>query len=190
MFVTVSEIVNIIQILDLKQTSAPDKISHKVLQIAPEKIVEPLQIIFSKPLRQGKYLSRWTIAHVIAIIKKGDASLLSNYRPISLIGCIDKIMERVVYKNVYDYLVRNKLIYEYQSGFPPKHSTIHQLLELYNSILNSLEKKEFNCFLLCDFSKAFDKVWHRGLIHKINYYSIKGPLIKWFENYLYQRKDT
>jgi hypothetical protein len=161
-----------------------------MLQIAPEKIVEPLQIIFSKLLRQGKYLSSWTIAHVIAIIKKSDASSLSNYRPISLIGCIGKIMERVVYKNVYDYLVRNKLIYEYQSGFPPKHSTIHQLLELYNSILNSLEKKEFNCFLLCDFSKAFDKVWHRGLIHKINYYSIKGPLIKWFENYLYQRKDT
>ena len=106
--------------------------------------------------------------------------MLSNYRPISLIGCIGKIMERVVYKNVYDYLARNKHIYEYQSGFTPKHSTIHQLLELYNSIFNSLEKKEFGCFLLCDFSKAFDKVWHGGLIHKMNYYSIKGPLIKWF----------
>jgi hypothetical protein len=51
---------------------------------------------------------------------------------------------KVVYKNVYNYLVRNKLIYEYQSGFLPKHSTIYQLLELYNSILNSLEKKEFS----------------------------------------------
>ena len=98
-------------------------------------------------------------------------------------------MERVVYKNVYNYLVRNKLIYEYQSGFLPKHSTIHQLLELHNSILNSLEKKEFSCFLFCDFSKTFDKVWHRGLIHKMNSYGIKGPLIKWFENYLYQRKQ-
>ena len=71
------------------------------------------------------------------MFKKGDASLPSNYRPISLISCVGKIMERVVYKNVYNYLVRNKLIYEYL----PKHSTIHQLLELYNSILNSLEKK-------------------------------------------------
>ena len=83
----------------------------------------------------------WKIAHVITILKKGDASLSSNYRPISLISCVGKIMERVVYKNVYNYLGRNKLIYEYQSGFLPKHSTIHQLLELYNSILNSLEKK-------------------------------------------------
>ena len=188
-FVTASEIVDFIQILDLKKASGPDKISHKMLKIAPEKIAEPLQIIFSKSLRQGKYPSSWKIAHVIAIYKKGDASLPSNYRPISLISCVGKIMERVVYTNVYNYLVRNKLIYEYQSGFLPKHSTIHQLLELYNSILNSLEKKEFSCFLFCDFSKAFDKVWHRGLIHKMNSYGMKGPLIKWFENYLYQRKQ-
>jgi hypothetical protein len=63
------------------------------------------------------------------------------------------------------------------------------LLELYNSILNSLEKKEFRCFLFCDFSKAFDKDWHMGLIHKMNSYGMKGPLIKWFENYLFQRKQ-
>jgi hypothetical protein len=52
------------------------------------------------------------------------------------------------------------------------------------------KKKEFSCFLFCDFSKAFDKVWHRGLIHKMNSYGIKGPFIKWFENYLYQRKQN
>ena len=111
-----------------------------MLKITPEKIAEPLQIIFNKSL-QGKYPLSWKIAHVIAILKKGDASLPANYRTISLISCVGKIMERVIYKNVYNYLVRNKLIYEYQSGFLPKHSTIHQLLELYNSILNSLEKK-------------------------------------------------
>jgi hypothetical protein len=110
-----------------------------MLKIAPEKIAEPLQIIFSKSLRQGKYPSSWKIAHVIAILKKGDASLPSNYPPMSLISCVGKIMERVVYTNAYNYLVRNKLIYEYQSGFLPKHSTIHQLSELYNYILNSLE---------------------------------------------------
>ena len=88
-----------------------------MLKIAPEKIAEPLQIIFNKSLRQGKHPSSWTIAHVVAILGKGDASLPSNYRPISLISCACKIMERVVYKHVDDYLVRSKLIYEYQSGF-------------------------------------------------------------------------
>ena len=98
-------------------------------------------------------------------------------------------MERVIYKHVYNHLVRNKLIYEYQSGFLPKHSTVHQLLELYNSILNSLENKEFSCFIFCDFSKAFDKVWHRGLLLKLNSYGIKGNLLNWFENYLHERKQ-
>ena len=125
---------------------------------------------------------------MIAILRKGDASLPSNYCRISLISCVGKIMERVVYKNVYNYLVRNKLIYEYQSGFLPKHSTIHQLLELYNSILNS-RGKQISWVFFCDFSKAFDKIWHRGLIHKMNYYGINGPLIKWFGNYVYQRKQ-
>jgi hypothetical protein len=151
--VTASEIVDFIQILDLKKASGPDKISHKMLKITPEKIAEPLQIIFSKSLRQGKYPSSWKIAHVIVIFKKGDASLSSNYRPISLISCVGKVMERVVYKTVYNYLVRNKLIYEYQSGFLPKHSTIHQLLELYNSILNSLEKKNLVIFYSVTFPK-------------------------------------
>ena len=68
-FVTASEIVDI-QILDLKKASGPDKISHEMLKIAPEKIAEPLQIIFNKSLRQGKYSSSWKIAHVIAILKK------------------------------------------------------------------------------------------------------------------------
>jgi hypothetical protein len=69
-FVTASEIVDTIQILDLNKASGPDKISHTMLKIAPEKIAEPLQIIFNKSLRQGKYSSSWKIAHVIAILKK------------------------------------------------------------------------------------------------------------------------
>jgi hypothetical protein len=76
--VTASEIVDIIQISHLKKASGPDKISHKRLKISPEKIAEPLQIIFNKSLRQGKYPSSWKIAHVIAILKKGDASLPAN----------------------------------------------------------------------------------------------------------------
>ena len=90
---------------------------------------------------------------MIAILKKGDASLPANYRPISLISCVGKIMERVIYKNVYNYLVRDKLIYEHQSGFLLKHSTIYQLLELYNSILNSLEKKNLVVFYSVTFTK-------------------------------------
>jgi hypothetical protein len=150
--------------------------------MSPEKIAKPLKIIFNKSLAQGKYPSAWKIAHVISIFKKRDSSLPSNYRPISLISCVGKVMERIVYKHVYNHLHSNKLIYEYQkSGFLPKHSTVHQLIELYSTILNSLENKEFSCFVFYDFSKAFDKVWHNGLIHKMNSYGIRGNLLSWFK---------
>jgi hypothetical protein len=85
-------------------------------------------------------------------------------------------------------LQRNKLIYEYQSGFLPKYSTVHQLLEMYNCILNSLEKKEISCFVFCDFSKAFDKVWHKGLLHKIKSYDVDSNLLSWFSSYLQDRQ--
>ena len=187
--ITENEIIDVIQILDPNKATGPDKISNKMLKISPEKIAKPLLIIFNKSLQQSKYPSNWKSAHVVAIFKKGDTSLPSNYRPISLISCVGKLMERIVYKHVYNHLVNNNLIYKYQSGFLQKHSTVHQLLELYNSILNSLEKKEFSCFVFCDFSKAFDKVWHKGLIHKMNSYGIQGKLIKWFENYLFKRRQ-
>jgi hypothetical protein len=98
-------------------------------------------------------------------------------------------MERIVYKHVYNHLVNNNLIYEYQSKFLSKHFTVHQLLELHNSILNSLEIFFFSCFVFCAFSKAFDKVWHKGFIHKMNSYGIQRKLIKWFENYLFKRRQ-
>ena len=187
--VDASEIVDIIKILDPNKASGPDLVSHKMLRICPEKISTPLMIIFNRSLQQCKYPSDWKIANVTAIFKKGDTSLPSNYRPISLISCVGKVMERVVYKHVYNHLHENKLFYEYQSGFLPKHSTVHQLLEIYDCILNSLEKKENNCFVFCDFSKAFDKVWHRGLLHKMKANGIIGNLLNWFDSYLRCRQQ-
>ena len=136
-----NEIINVIQILDPNKATGPHKISHKMLKISPEEIAKPLLIIFNKSLQQRKYPSNWKSAHAIAIFKKGDTSLPSNYRPISLISCVGKLMERIVYKHVYNHLVNNNLIYKYQSGFLPQHSTVHQLLELHNSMLSTLEKK-------------------------------------------------
>ena len=98
-------------------------------------------------------------------------------------------MERIVYKYVFNHLQRNKLIYEYQSGFLPKYSTVHELLEMYNCILISLEKKEISCVVFCDFSKAFDKVWLKGLMHKIKSYGVDINLLNWFSSYLHNRQQ-
>ena len=83
----------------------------------------------------------------------------------------------------------NSLIYKYQSGFMRGHSTVHQLIEIYHNICLSLENREVMCTVFCDISKAFDKVWHRGLLKKLKAYGISGNLLHWFENYLSDRNQ-
>jgi hypothetical protein len=88
-----------------------------MLKISPEKIAKPLLIIFNKSLQQSKYPSNWNNAHVVAIFKKGDTSLPSNYRPISLISCVGKLMERIVYTHVYNFLLTTVSYINTNGGF-------------------------------------------------------------------------
>lgn len=103
--ITTNQIVYIIELCTSNKASGPDIISHKILKICPNKIAIPLSMIFNKSLRQCKYPSSWKIANVIALFEKGDISLPSNYRPISLVSCIGKVMEVVLYKHVFNHLL-------------------------------------------------------------------------------------
>ena len=121
--------------------------------------------------------------------KKGDKSHASNYIPISLISCVGKTFERIIFKHVYNHLISNSLIYQYQSGFLPGYSTVHHLIELIHHTCLALEKYEINCQIVCDIFKAFDRVWHRGLLHKLKNYGINENLLMWFEDYLNDRNQ-
>jgi hypothetical protein len=74
--------------------------------------------------------------------------------------------------------MKNALIYKFQSGFLPGHSTTHQLIELINEIFMALDNRELICLIFCDVSKAFDRVWLRGLLLKLERYGIKGNLLQ------------
>ena len=83
----------------------------------------------------------------------------------------------------------NELIYKYQSGFLPGHSTVHHLIEAFHQTCLALENYETTCQVFCDISKAFDRVWHRGLLLKLENYGIKSNLLMWFKNYLSDRNQ-
>ena len=89
------------------------------------------------------------------LFKKGDKSLTSNYRSVSLTSNVGKSFERIILKHFYNYITENELLYKYQSGFVPGHSTVHHLIELTHNICISLENYEANCQVFCDISKAF-----------------------------------
>ena len=121
--------------------------------------------------------------------KKGDKSIPANYRPISLLSNLGKIIERIIFKHVYNHLFSNNLLYKYQSGFRPEHSTTFQLIDIFHHICQSFDAKQYSCMVFCDISKAFDKVWHRGLLFKLRQNGIKGRLLAWVSNYLSDRKQ-
>ena len=81
----------------------------------------------------------------------------------------------------------NNVIYKYQSGFQPGDSTVNQLVDIYNTIISSLDKGKDVRFIFCDISKAFDKVWHKGLLSKLKTYGVSGNILGWIENYLCDR---
>ena len=121
--------------------------------------------------------------------KKGDISLVTNYRPIYLLNSESKLFERIVYKHLYKHLQRNNLLSSLQSGFIPGDSTVNQLTFLYNTFCQALDSGKGVRAVFCDISKAFERVWHRGLIHKLRAAGVTGEVNAWFKSYLANRKQ-
>ena len=180
----------IIKELDQSKAVGPDLIHNKLLIKSVEFLSGPLATLFNRSITESKFPFAWKIAHVTPIHKKGDKSICNNYRPISLLSCVGKIMEKCIQKHVFAFLTDHNLLTLSQSGFIPGDSTTYQLLSIYDDFFKSLDKKSITQAVFFDISKAFDRVWHRGLIHKLNAIGIRGPLLRWFEDYLNDREQA
>ena len=96
-------------------------------------------------------------------------------------------MERIVFKHIYNHFHFHNMFYKYQAGFLPGHSTVYQLIETYDNILKSIDEGKSCCMIFCDLSKAFDRVWRKGLLFKMRTYGIDGDILHWFKSYLENR---
>ena len=143
--------------------------------------------MFNLSLDWGEFPSIWKRANVTPIHKKDSKSKTDNYRPISLLSCVGKILEKIVFKYMFNYFRDNFLISLHQSGFTPGDNTINQLVYLYHTLCEALDKKKDVRIVFCDISKAFDRVWHAGLVHKLRCMGIKGKLLNWLISYLQDR---
>ena len=103
------------------------------------------------------------------LYKKDDPSLVCNYRPISLLSSIGKVMEKNSSQAYVQFFNDHSLITCLQSGFVPRDSTVNQLVDIYNTFCKALDNGLELRAVFCDISKAFDRVWHKGLIYKLKW---------------------
>ena len=129
------------------------------------------------------------IAIVSPVFKTGDTVDISNYRPISVLPCFSKILERVMYNRLYKYLTDQKILHPQQFGFQKSHSTEHAVAQLVDQIYESFENNNYTVGIFVDLSKAFDAVHDAILLKKLEIYGITGANLAWLRSYLTNRKQ-
>jgi hypothetical protein len=159
-------------------------VSTKMVKFIGREIATPLSYIFNLSLESGIFPLMLKQCRVIPIYKAGNRLDVDNYRPISLLSSISKILEKIVAEKLLFHLTNNDLLYTHQYGFIPKRSAEHNLLHILNYVTAALNDGNYCVGVFLDLKKAFDVCSHSILLKKLKKMGINGTTYKWFENYL------
>jgi len=174
--------------LDIDKATGPDSIPARVLKKAAPELAKPLARLFQLLMNKHYMPNQWKLAHVIPCYKKKDKHDPSNYRPVSLLSIISKVMEGLINKTLWKHINKHQLISDKQFGFRAGHSTADALTYVTQKLLDTKDKRQESRLICLDISRAFDRVWHKGLISKLEALGLKGILLKWLEDYLTNRE--
>ena len=142
----------------------PSSIPISILKILKSELAGPLQVIFNTSFLTGIVPDKFKLAKLIPVFKKGSQTNLSNYRPISLLIVFNKLLEKLMFNRLADFLEKRHLIYNKQFGFRLHHSTDHAVLSIIDQVQKAIEDRDYPCGIFLDFSKAFDTVNHNILL--------------------------
>ena len=177
-------------ILAIKSDAAGiDGINRKLL-LLPLKVLAPvITHIFNFSLSTNSFPSAWRIARIIPIPKSKDPKSFSQYRPISILPFLSKVLERIVSEQLNQYLLENRILSQFQSGFRSGHSTVTALIKVCDDIRFNMEKQNLTIIALLDFSNAFNTVDTDLLIAVLQSINISSEATGWFRNYLSNRRQ-
>ena len=182
------KILKLIQGLNSNKAHGHDGISIRTLKLCGPSVKKPLSLLFNNCLTDGVFPKDWKKADVFPVHEKGNKRLVSNYRPVSLLSIFSKIFEKLI-DCIYYFLDQHCLLKANQSGFRPGDSCIHQLIAITCNIFTAFDANpslEVHDIFL-HLSKPFDRVWHKGLIHKLRIIGIDGKLLSLIESFFHHR---
>ena len=169
------------------KATGPDGIPGRLLKTCALEILDSYVLLFETSLKQGKVPTNWRHASIVPLFKKGDKSKVENYRPVSLTSITCKLLEHIIHSNIMRHLDKNKILTNQQHGFRKNRSCETQLITTLNDFNNSINARGQTDAILLDFSKAFDKVDHLGLISKMSSYGISANILEWSRSFLLGR---
>ena len=181
-------IIDAIKELSLNSAAGPDGIPSSLLINCASEIAPILRKLFTTSFLKGYIPPSFKRAAIVPIFKSGDKCLPGNYRPISLTSVICKVYKRIIRKQVFSFLCDKNCLNDTQHGFRSGRSCLSALLDVYDDVMHMLNGDSIVDMVYLDLAKAFDKVDHGILLHKVKDLGITGKLGQWFYHFLTNRK--
>ena len=186
---TYNDLLSSINSLDIHKATELDGLTPKIIKPSCNVIANPLLQIINICIHTGTFPASLKLAKMLTIFKGGDKSDPSNYRPISILSVISKLIEKHVTKQLFGYLNKYDLLHKSQSGFRKHHSCNTALISLLDKWLKSIEEGELVGAIFFDLRKAFDVVDHSILLEKLKVYQFSPHSLIWIKSYLTDRKQ-
>ena len=184
---TEESVLKLLEGINPTKAAGLDNLAGKFLKDGAQILAKPVSELCNLSISLSLFPEDCKQAKLKPLFKKGSRDEPKNYRPISLLPQISKVIEKIVHEQVLEYLDTNKILYRYQSGFRPHHSTDTCLSYLSDKITQAFEKGMFTGMILIDLQKAFDTIDHEIFLEKLKHLAFSDPAIYWFRSYLTSR---
>ena len=185
----VNEAKNLMNSLNLRKSVGHDNISSYYLRIASDILSPVLCYFIDNAFRLGIFPQNCKKAKIIPLYKTGKPNNLTNYRPISILTCFSKIIEKLIHKRLSSFFDKHSILAKTQYGFQAGKLTSHAILDVLTTAYEHINNDEYTGLILLDFKKAFDTVSHSILLYRLEHYRIRGVANKLLKLFLSDRSQ-